>query len=1107
MEHSPLNISLGESPNSFDVAIAPIDSYGTLGPLNSIVLNSFGYELGEVSSDELKKGFTLLKQKNLKPVLLIVTVDKGRTGSNLEKNLFYAIESNLDILRNKRVWVPLLGTGAGKLDLRRSYEIISNILHEFSNDVSFTISIPDEKRGEDFLKNVLKRKVTDNKKFELENKNQPESKTIPPSPPPPPGLTNDTKFDISLLKNELGNINYFVAGHIWNNEDQLPRFIENEVWENGHRDNDVNAVNSVNNGDLIFIKSTFAQNGISYLRLKAFGIAVNNYNNGHNLDVVWHVLDKHIDIENLGKYRRTFAKVNKKDIDIILENIVINVPEFFDILNQLLDRSASKIEIPNEPIVTKEKEVINSITIAGLISDTDSGTDYLDISKDVNAFAKVMSAKSFRPPLAIALLGKWGSGKSFFMRKLMERIQVLSKSENQNAYCNGIAHVHFNAWSYMDSNLWASIITKIFEGLQEYITNDTSAKAHKKEIEKTLTKKLNIANEEIADLEHQKDSIDNKIKVLESQKGQVETALQTKIDDIKRKSIKKVINKLDDSFNISAKISDALASNDSFNKSSERFSEIVPKEYWQNPSELYKKTKSAYTYVKTFFKGSNWKTSLAWFCLIVIFVISMKAIVLVGAKLLEITDFTFPTKAWYLITIIGGFIVRNIQTYKHLQPLISTFWNIKEDYELQKKDAIFKIQQEEKALKYEIENFKTEIQSINKQINQAKQSKLEIEYRLENTLTTEALFNFIKKRSDSDDYKKHLGIVSVIRKDFEILSELFSGHHDELNNSGESEEFQKQFDKPLERIILYIDDLDRCSDERVVQVLEAVNLLMAYPLFVVVVGVDPRWVKNALVKKHQLQFNNNGQQKENAEMIEPSSYLEKIFQVPFQLKSANDESVKHMLKTLAESQPAIDEINDNLIYDEEGEVAGYDDGKDEEFNEDVATQAPIVKEVLIKEEIESLKFSDKELELLQTMSPILGTNPRALKRFVNIYRVIKAHEDFNYSNESEDGELLVVMFLIALPLGKYRKLVKPFEKYVNNDLTDGNLAGFETSNTEQYIIEHARNPGSEKYPLEPLRLELLRVLQINQNYTLLDQKKEIFRKHNPFIKRFTFNNL
>ena len=58
------------------------------------------------------------------------------------------------------------------------------------------------------------------------------------------------------------------------------------------------------------------------------------------------------------------------------------------------------------------------------------------------------------------------------MRKLKEQITKLSANKADGIYCEGIAHIHFNAWSYMDSNLWASIVTKLFEELNEYISEN-----------------------------------------------------------------------------------------------------------------------------------------------------------------------------------------------------------------------------------------------------------------------------------------------------------------------------------------------------------------------------------------------------------------------------------------------------------------------------------------------------------------------------------------------------------------------------------------------------------------------------------------------------------
>jgi len=95
---------------------------------------------------------------------------------------------------------------------------------------------------------------------------------------------------------------------------------------------------------------------------------------------------------------------------------------------------------------------------------------------------------------------------------------------------------------------------------------------------------------------------------------------------------------------------------------------------------------------------------------------------------------------------------------------------------------------------------------------------------------------FIEKRLSSNDYRQHLGIISLIRNDFEFLSEyLRKGYKNE--------------DYKIERVILYIDDLDRCPPKIVVEVLQAIHLILSFELFVVVVGVDVRWISKCLYEK------------------------------------------------------------------------------------------------------------------------------------------------------------------------------------------------------------------------------------------------------------------
>jgi hypothetical protein len=79
----------------------------------------------------------------------------------------------------------------------------------------------------------------------------------------------------------------------------------------------------------------------------------------------------------------------------------------------------------------------------------------------------------------------------------------------------------------------------------------------------------------------------------------------------------------------------------------------------------------------------------------------------------------------------------------------------------------------------------------------------------------------------------------------------------------------------IDRIVIYIDDLDRCPPERVVDVLQVVQLLLAQPLFVVVIAAEPRWLYSSLCLRYPTLM------KEKS--LTPRQYLEKIIQLPIQV--------------------------------------------------------------------------------------------------------------------------------------------------------------------------------------------------------------------------------
>lgn len=96
----------------------------------------------------------------------------------------------------------------------------------------------------------------------------------------------------------------------------------------------------------------------------------------------------------------------------------------------------------------------------------DEVNDDLGVRSDAQIFARLLAAKETRLPLAVGLFGPWGGGKSFFMALMRDEMRRL---KGRNIYHSEIAHIEFNAWHYVDADLWASLGLRIFEGVAEHL--------------------------------------------------------------------------------------------------------------------------------------------------------------------------------------------------------------------------------------------------------------------------------------------------------------------------------------------------------------------------------------------------------------------------------------------------------------------------------------------------------------------------------------------------------------------------------------------------------------------------------------------------------------
>jgi len=149
------------------------------------------------------------------------------------------------------------------------------------------------------------------------------------------------------------------------------------------------------------------------------------------------------------------------------------------------------------------------VALASFTSDkVDPGTDLVLIGREADAFAYLLASRDLKPPLAVGLFGDWGSGKSFLMAKIRRRIEQLAdmaaKANQQELRIWGnIKHIEFNAWEYVETNLWAALLARIFEKLSPE-ARKTLADRRRTELNKEITDArcdLNAAQAKIRPLE------------------------------------------------------------------------------------------------------------------------------------------------------------------------------------------------------------------------------------------------------------------------------------------------------------------------------------------------------------------------------------------------------------------------------------------------------------------------------------------------------------------------------------------------------------------------------------------------------------------------------
>ena len=109
----------------------------------------------------------------------------------------------------------------------------------------------------------------------------------------------------------------------------------------------------------------------------------------------------------------------------------------------------------------------------------------------------------------------------------------------------------------------------------------------------------------------------------------------------------------------------------------------------------------------------------------------------------------------------------------------------------------------------------------------------------------------------------------------------------------------------------------------------------------------------------------------------------------------------------------------------------------------------------------ALKIDPSELAFINALTPLLGRSPRALKRFINIYRVIKASvpsDDYPAFSKT-DGEFPIAVFLLAI-VTNAPEIAQPFFSALYQKLADHTLdQPFSTADWQSLSVPASAPPA------------------------------------------------
>lgn len=264
----------------------------------------------------------------------------------------------------------------------------------------------------------------------------------------------------------------------------------------------------------------------------------------------------------------------------------------------------------------------------------------------------------------------------------------------------------------------------------------------------------------------------------------------------------------------------------------------------------------------------------------------------------------------------------------------------------------------------------------------------------------------LAKKLEGDDGKKLQSELKEIIK---------SGKENKNQTPQVVRNFRKEFEKTIDEcnidsLVIMVDDLDRCTPDRIIDNLEAIKLFLNVKKTAFIIGADRRIVRHAIQHRYKASELKDSEIGDHDSLV--TDYLEKMIQVPYILPKLSETEVETYLTLLFCQRDLFTEF-DKIV---ESFIAFRDKDRHSTFG------FQNVKAIIGAHE----GFSN--LTIIPTLAPLitegLKGNPRQIKRFLNAFTIRQKLADIANIQDFRTDVLIKLMILEYMDNDRFQDLHK-----------------------------------------------------------------------------------